>query len=78
MRYAVDNKRCKIAYVVDNVVVGDIVEEEASLPAKERTIDGTSSTTLEVPLLTAIVGHGSVSVMEVGNHDDCRAERGQL
>jgi hypothetical protein len=53
------------------MVVCDVVEEEASLPAKEGAVDGSSGTTLEVPLLTAVVGQHGVGVMEVGDHDNC-------
>ena len=52
------------------MVVSDIVEEEASLPAKNITINSGDSTTLEVPFLAAIVGEEGIGVVEVGDHDD--------
>lgn len=53
------------------MVVGDIVEEEATLPAKEGPVDGGGSAALEVPFLSAVVGEVGVGVVEVGDHDDC-------
>jgi len=70
------NPRCRVCgrndtYVVNDVEVGNIVEEEATLPAQEVPVDGSSSSTLEVPFLAAVVGERGVSVMKVGDHDDC-------
>ena len=56
--------------VVDDVVVGDVVEEEASLPAEEGTVDSGSGATLEVPLFSTVVREARVSVVQVGDHDD--------
>lgn len=56
--------------VVDDVVVGDVVEEETSLPAEEVTVDGSGGTTLEGPFLLAVVGEHGVGVVEVGDHDE--------
>jgi hypothetical protein len=56
--------------VVDDVVVGNIMEEEASLPSEERPVDGSGSTALEVPLLAAVMGESRVGVVQVGDHDN--------
>jgi len=56
--------------VVCDVVVGDVVEEEAADPAKERSVDGADGTAEEGPLVLAVVGHGGVSVVQEGQHDD--------
>lgn len=52
------------------MVVGNIVEEETSLPAQERPVHGSSGAALEVPFLATVVGHDGISVMEVCDHDD--------
>lgn len=52
--------------VVNNVVVDDLVEEvttneaEAAVNGRERTLD-------EGPCIRIVVGHGGVSVVQVGN-----------
>jgi hypothetical protein len=51
--------------VVDDVVVGHVVEEEATLPAKERTVDSASCATLEAPLALAVVRKALVGVVEL-------------
>ena len=56
--------------VVDDVEVSDVVEEESSLPTENGSVNGSSSTTLEVPFLSAVVGHDGVGVVEVSNHDE--------
>ena len=56
--------------VVDDVEVRDVMEEEPTLPAQEVTVDGGSGTTLEVPLLIAVVGELDVSVVQVRDHDE--------
>jgi len=56
--------------VVDNVEVSDVVEEESSLPSKDRSVNGGSGTSLEVPFLSAVVGHDGVGVVQVGDHDE--------
>ena len=45
----------KNTYMVDNVVVCDIVEEKTALPSKEVPIDGCSRSTLEVPFPATVV-----------------------
>lgn len=57
-------------YVVDDMVMGDVVKEEAALPAQEVTIDGRSSTALEVPFLATIVRELRVSVVEIRDHNN--------
>lgn len=56
--------------VVGDVVVRDVVEEEAADPAEERAVDGTDGATEERPFVLAVVGHGGVGVMEEGQHDN--------
>lgn len=56
--------------MVNDVEMGNVVEEEATLPAQNRPINGGGSSSLEVPLLAAIVGHDGVSVVQVSDHDD--------
>ena len=43
-------------YMVDNVEVCDIVEEETALPSKEVPVDCCSRSTLEVPFTATVVG----------------------
>ena len=57
--------------VVNDVVVRDVMEEEAAHPSQEISVDRSSSTALEVPLFAAVVGHVRVGVVQVGDHDDC-------
>ena len=57
--------------MVDDVIVGYIVEEEATLPAQEVPVDGCSSSALEVPFFTSVMRELRVGVVEIGNHDDC-------
>lgn len=56
--------------VVNDVEVSDVVEEEAPLPAKDRPINSSGGTALEVPLLSAVVGHDGVGVVEISDHDE--------
>ena len=56
---------------MDDVEVGNIVEEETTLPAEDGPVNSGSSTALEVPLLSAVVGQRGVGVVEVGDHDNC-------
>ena len=51
--------------MVDDVVVGNIVEEEAAHPAQERPVNGSSSAALEGPFLATVVGELEVGVVEV-------------
>ena len=60
----------KNTYVMDDMEVSDVVEEEAALPSEERPVDGGSGTTLEVPFLATVVRESGVGVMEVGDHND--------
>jgi len=52
------------------VVVRDVVQEEATGPAQEWSVNGGEGTTEEGPLLAAVVGHGGVRVVQVCEHDD--------
>lgn len=56
--------------VMDHMVVSNIVQEEASLPTKERPVYRRSSATLVVPFLAAVVREVSVRVVQVGDHDE--------
>ena len=56
--------------VVDDVEVGNTVEEEVAHCAEEVTVDGSSSTAGVRPLLIAVVGQLGVGVVEVGDHDE--------
>lgn len=58
-------------HVVDDMEVSDIVEEEATLPAEEVTVNGSSGTALEVPLFATIVRERRVGVVKVGDHNNC-------
>jgi len=41
--------------MMDDVIMGDVVQEKSSLPAEERSIDGRGSTSLESESRPAIV-----------------------
>ena len=60
----------KNTYMMNDMEVRDIMEEEAALPSEERPVDGGSGTTLEVPFLATVVGESGIGVMEVGDHND--------
>ena len=64
--------------MVYDVVMGDIVEEEAALPAEEGAIDGSGRATLVTPSAAAVVRDIRVCVVEVGDHDEpvCDGEPG--
>lgn len=55
---------------MDDVEVGDTVEEEVTHPAEEVTVEGRSGTTRVGPLLAAVVGQLGVGVVEVGDHNE--------
>ena len=55
--------------VMDDMIMRNIVEEESSLPPKEITIDSSSCTALESPLVLPVVGHFGVGVVQVSDHD---------
>jgi len=56
--------------VVDDVIVCDVVEEETTLPPKERSVDSARCTTLEAPFTLAVVRKALVGVMKVGDHNE--------
>lgn len=56
--------------MMNYVIVSNIVEEKASLPAEEVTVDCSCSTTLEIPFLATIMRKLWGGMVEVGNHDD--------
>jgi len=56
--------------MMGDVVMRDVVEEEATCPAKQWSVDGRNSSAQEGPLLVAVVSNSRVGVMEVSQHDD--------
>jgi hypothetical protein len=52
------------------MVVRNVVQEEASSPSQERSVDGGNCTTEEGPLFATEVGDGWIGVVEVREHDD--------
>lgn len=56
--------------VVNDMEVGDIMKEEAALPAKTIPVDGGGSTSLVVPFIVAVVGKIRVGVVEICDHDE--------
>lgn len=56
--------------MVRDVVMRDVVEEEAASPTQERPVYGADGTAEEAPLLVAVVRDGRVRVVEVREHDD--------
>lgn len=61
--------------VVNHVIVRNIMQEEATLPAEEVAIDGARSATLEGPFTFSEMGQLRVGVVEVGDHDKLRRVR---
>lgn len=57
------------AQVVEDVSLGNSVEEVRSDEAEGVPVDGAKGTTLEVPLSVTVVGEGGVGVLEEGDHD---------
>ena len=41
--------------MLDNVIVGDIMEEETALPSEERPVDSGCGAALEIPFFSAIM-----------------------
>ena len=56
--------------VMDDVVVGDVVQEKAAHPAEEVTVHSRGGASLEIPLRLAIVRQRRVRVVEVRDHDE--------
>lgn len=56
--------------VVDDMVVGHVVEEEAAHPAEEVAVHRRGRAPLEVPLRLAIVRQLRVRVVKVRDHDE--------
>ena len=63
---------------MDDVIVRDVVEEETTLPAEERPVDGSSSSALEVPFFSAVMRHDGVGMVEVSDHDDWRGKETEM
>ena len=55
---------------MDDVVVGDVVQEKAAHPAEEVTVHSRGGASLEIPLRLAIVRQRRVRVVEVRDHDE--------
>jgi hypothetical protein len=55
---------------MNNVEMGNIVEEETTLPPKDWTVDGRGGTTLEVPFIFAVMRRHRISVVKVGDEND--------
>ena len=56
--------------MVRDVVVRDVVQEEAAGPAEQRAVDGRDGAAEEGPLLAAVVRDGRVRVVQEGEHHD--------
>lgn len=63
--------------MVNDMVMSYIVQEKASLPSQEITIDSASSPSLVGPLSSAEMRQLRVGVMKVCNHDKLAGEEGQ-
>jgi hypothetical protein len=55
---------------VGNMVVADVVEEEATHPSEKRPVNGSSGATEERPLSLAVMGDGGVGVVQESEHND--------
>lgn len=55
---------------VGNMVVADVVEEEATEISEKRPVNGSSGATEERPLSLAVVGNRGVGVVQESEHDD--------
>ena len=62
----------KLIHTVRNVVVADIMEEKASHPSKQGSINGGSGPTKEGPFTFPIVRDCRVGVMQESEHDNPR------
>ena len=56
--------------VMDYMVMRNIVQEEAALPAQERSVNSCSCATLIVPLFHAVMRQIGIGVVQVSNHDE--------
>jgi hypothetical protein len=56
--------------VVSDVVMGNVVKEEASSPPKKGTVNSGYGATDERPLLVTIVGDGRIRMMKISQHND--------
>ncbi len=57
-------------YMMYDVIMSDIMKEETTLPSKKVSINCSSGTTLEVPLLAAIMRQDGIGMMQICDHDD--------
>jgi hypothetical protein len=55
---------------VSDMIVADIMEEEAAHPSKKWAVDCSSSTTKEGPFALPVVWNRWVRVMQKGKHND--------
>jgi hypothetical protein len=58
------------AYVMNNVEMGNIVEEETALPPKDWTVDGRCGTALVVPFIFSVMRCHRIGVVKVGDEDN--------
>ena len=58
------------AYMMNDMIMSNIMKEETPLPAQEVSIDSSSGPTLKVPGSAAIVRKDGIGVVEVGDHDN--------
>ena len=56
--------------MLDNVIVGDIMEEKTVLPSEERPVDSGCGAALEIPFLSAIMKKLWACMLQVGDHDN--------
>ena len=55
---------------MSDMIVANIMEEEAAHPSKKGAVDCSSSTAKEGPLALPVVGDRRVRVMQEREHDD--------
>jgi len=63
---------------MDNMIMGDIVKEETTLPSEEVSIDCGGRASLKVPLLPSIMRENWVGMVQVSNHNNWRSPMSEL
>lgn len=56
--------------MVYHMIVGNIMQEESTLPTQEISVHGGSGSALVIPLLSTIVGEEGISMMQIRDHDE--------
>ena len=56
--------------MVGNVVVRNVMQEEAARPTEKRSINSRDGTSNKGPCVLAEVRHRRIGVMQVSEHDD--------